>query len=92
MNNFNSSFAIFAALSSVPVAKLVKNNLLEFSRSQKRWLEFFDEMVNKNNRSQYRKKIDDLVRSRDSGVPFLGLAITDLVFIHEGNPDFLDDG
>lgn len=92
LNNFNSSLALFASFSSVPVNKLVKHNQLEFSRSQRRWLEFFDEMINKNNRSQYRKKIGDLVRARDSGIPFLGLALSDLVFIHDGNPDFVEDG
>ncbi len=92
LNNFNSSLALFASFSSVPVQKLVKHGLLEFSRSQRRWLEFFDEMVNKQNRSQYRKKIMDLVRARESGIPFLGLALSDLVFIQDGNPDYVDEG
>ncbi len=93
LNNFNGAMACWAVFGSVPVKKLAKTpHGLEFSRSQRRWLEFFEEAMLKSNRSGYRKKIATVVAARESGVPFLGCAMSDLVFIADGNPDTLEEG
>ena len=64
LNNFNSCMALSGALSSVAVHKLLKRELLEFSRSQRRWFEFFSENYVEHNKKGYRKRMAELRKPR----------------------------
>lgn len=92
LNNFNCCFSINAAVQSVPLFKLMKHDLLEMTKSHKRWLDYFNDNFLSSNKKGYRKKISELVAKNESGVLFLGCSMADLVFIQDGNPDTLDGG
>lgn len=92
LNNFSACFALHGAFGSVPIVKLASKDALEFTRNHRRWLEYFEETMLKNNKAGYRRKLLKLVEAGDTCIPFLGMAKSDLVFLSDGNPDLLDGG
>lgn len=92
LSNFNAVMALSAALNSVPVRKLMRVDLLEVSRSHRRWLDFVDDSIVSRNMRGYRTKFSAAVEAREAAVPFMATHLGDLVFIHEGNPDTLEGG
>eukprot|EP01114_Cavostelium_apophysatum_P007694 TRINITY_DN1984_c0_g2_i1.p1 TRINITY_DN1984_c0_g2~~TRINITY_DN1984_c0_g2_i1.p1 ORF type:complete len:861 (-),score=245.93 TRINITY_DN1984_c0_g2_i1:206-2788(-) len=88
LNNYNAVMEILSALNCSAVHRLRQTWELLPPKS----VEVFDELVNlmdpEGNFANYR---DALKKARPPIVPYLGLTLTDLVFISEGNPDILPD-
>lgn len=87
IKNFNSLMAILAAFRSAPVHRLKRTFELVPSRNSSSLQEMTILMSSADNFSSYRQQIASIC---SSCIPFLGLCLTDLTFIHEGNPDFLE--
>lgn len=91
LNNFNTSYAIHAAFESSPVHRL-KKTWEQFSSDKKnRQLVLENETMStlfspKGNHSNYRKHLHTI---NPPVVPYLGVYLTDLTFIEDGNSDML---
>lgn len=83
INNFNSLMAIMCALNSSTISRL-KRTWDGLTRSQRTSLDHLRSITDhQRNYAVYRSKVR---QSNLPCLPFLGLYLTDLVFIDEGNP------
>ncbi|KAI9597042.1 ras guanine nucleotide exchange factor domain-containing protein [Syncephalis fuscata] len=88
LNNYNSLMAILAGLNSAPIHRL-KQTQEQVSTETTAVLDLLKARINQaNNFSTYRESLH-LIDS--PCVPFLGVYLTDLTFIDDGNPDKLSD-
>ncbi|KAL1915665.1 uncharacterized protein VTP21DRAFT_6424 [Calcarisporiella thermophila] len=86
LNNFNTCVAIVAALDSSAVFRLRRTWELVNQRTQQTLQMLKRRMNSAKNFAEYR----ELLRvSEPPCVPFLGVYLTDLTFISDGNPDML---
>ena len=89
LSNFNGIMAVLAALSGSAVGRL-KKTWDAFSKTKKKELdELHSIMDTELNWSKYRTS---LLNAPPPKIPYLGLVLTDLVFIEDGNPDRLESG
>jgi len=90
LNNFNAVFEITAGLQQNPVYRLKKTWDLVKKEKDYKGFEDMQSLISKvGNYAQYR----DLLHNSDPPcIPYLGVYQTDLTFIQDGNPDYLDDG
>lgn len=88
LNNFNALTAIMAAMTSSPVRRLSKTWEL-VPKKYTTLIEQLDSLV--THHSNYDKYRKTLHRLDPPCVPFLGVYLTDLVFIEDGNKDKLND-
>jgi len=84
LNNFSSFLAIMSALDSTPVRRL-------------EWPKQFTDEVAENTKlmdseSSFKTYRETLAESKPPCIPYLGLILTDITFIHLGNPQHLPDG
>jgi len=90
LNNFNSATAIHAALESGPVHRLKKTWEQFNDKKNKNLITVYENMTvlfsPKGNSSNYRKHLHTI---NPPVVPYLGVYLTDLTFIEDGNNDFL---
>eukprot|EP01114_Cavostelium_apophysatum_P013255 TRINITY_DN3165_c0_g1_i1.p1 TRINITY_DN3165_c0_g1~~TRINITY_DN3165_c0_g1_i1.p1 ORF type:complete len:806 (+),score=184.24 TRINITY_DN3165_c0_g1_i1:117-2534(+) len=86
-NNFSSLFAVLAGLQLAPIYRL---NLIEkMSKQQQGAYENLLTLMNsKNSFKNYRTALQSAPPPK---IPYLGVHLTDLVFIDEGNPDMVED-
>eukprot|EP00300_Choanocystis_sp_HF-7_P017542 c19761_g1_i1.p1 GENE.c19761_g1_i1~~c19761_g1_i1.p1 ORF type:complete len:933 (-),score=266.29 c19761_g1_i1:98-2896(-) len=87
LQNYNSLKAVLAGLNMTPVYRLkhTKANLSKKALSQLQMLE--EKMSAQKSHKAYR----DVLRESDSPcIPFLGVNLTDLTFVGDGNPDFVE--
>ncbi|KAI9344901.1 ras guanine nucleotide exchange factor domain-containing protein [Obelidium mucronatum] len=84
--NFATVFSIVGALQSAPVHRLHQTWSLVDSQSLLALGELKAITASSKNFQTYR---DALLASSDLCIPYLGLVMTDLIFIHDGNPDRL---
>jgi len=88
LNNFNAVMEILSALNSSAVHRLKQTWDLLPAKS----LEVFENLVTlMNPEGNFNNFRDALRKSKPPVVPYLGLFLTDLVFITEGNPDTVPD-
>jgi len=89
INNFNSLMAISAGLNNSAIHRL-KFTMDDLPAGTKQeWQEIQDKMATDNNSRIYRER---LRQSTPPVMPYLGIYLTDITFIEDGNPDDLPSG
>ncbi|XP_033999296.1 rap guanine nucleotide exchange factor 1-like [Trematomus bernacchii] len=81
LNNFNSYLSILSALDSAPLRRL------EWGRGTTEALEEFSSLIDSS--SSFRIYRAALAEVAPPCIPYLGLILQDLTFVHLGNPDTL---
>ncbi|KAM4878114.1 rap guanine nucleotide exchange factor 1 isoform 4-T4 [Thomomys bottae] len=82
LNNFNSYLAILSALDSAPIRRL------EWQRQTSEGLAEYCTLIDSS--SSFRAYRAALSEVDPPCIPYLGLILQDLTFVHLGNPDFID--
>uniref|UniRef100_UPI0037E96D3A rap guanine nucleotide exchange factor 1-like n=1 Tax=Semicossyphus pulcher TaxID=241346 RepID=UPI0037E96D3A len=81
LNNFNSYLSILSALDSAPLRRL------DWQRSTSEALEEYSSLIDSS--SSFRAYRAALAEVEPPCIPYLGLILQDLTFVHLGNPDKL---
>ncbi|XP_054895099.1 rap guanine nucleotide exchange factor 1 [Poeciliopsis prolifica] len=81
LNNFNSYLSILSALDSAPLRRL------DWQRSTAESLEDLSSLIDSS--SSFRAYRAALAEAEPPCIPYLGLILQDLTFVHLGNPDTL---
>ncbi|XP_049435667.1 rap guanine nucleotide exchange factor 1-like isoform X2 [Epinephelus fuscoguttatus] len=81
LNNFNSYLSILSALDSAPLRRL------DWQRSTAEALEEFSSLIDSS--SSFRAYRAALAEVEPPCIPYLGLILQDLTFVHLGNPEML---
>nr|XP_002126176.3 rap guanine nucleotide exchange factor 1 [Ciona intestinalis] len=84
LNNFNSYLAVLSALDSAPVRRL------EWQRQTSEGLQEYCRLIDSS--SSFRTYREALAEATQPCIPYLGLILQDLTFIHLGNQDELAPG
>nr|XP_046188097.1 rap guanine nucleotide exchange factor 1-like isoform X3 [Oncorhynchus gorbuscha] len=82
LNNFNSYLAILSALDSAPIRRL------EWQKQTSEGLEEYCTLIDSS--SSFRAYRAALAYVEPPCIPYLGLILQDLTFVHLGNPDLID--
>ncbi|XP_060788322.1 rap guanine nucleotide exchange factor 1 [Neoarius graeffei] len=82
LNNFNSYLAILSALDSAPIRRL------EWQKQTSEGLEEYCTLIDSS--SSFRAYRAALADVEPPCIPYLGLILQDLTFVHLGNPDFIE--
>ncbi|KAJ8261384.1 hypothetical protein COCON_G00171070 [Conger conger] len=82
LNNFNSYLAILSALDSAPIRRL------EWQKQTAEGLEEYCMLIDSS--SSFRAYRAALADVEPPCIPYLGLILQDLTFVHLGNPDLID--
>ncbi|XP_058245871.1 rap guanine nucleotide exchange factor 1 isoform X4 [Hemibagrus wyckioides] len=80
LNNFNSYLAILSALDSAPIRRL------EWQKQTSEGLEEYCTLIDSS--SSFRAYRAALADVEPPCIPYLGLILQDLTFVHLGNPDY----
>ncbi|XP_041756350.2 rap guanine nucleotide exchange factor 1 isoform X2 [Coregonus clupeaformis] len=82
LNNFNSYLAILSALDSAPIRRL------EWQKTTSEGLEEYCTLIDSSSSFRaYRAALSDV---ESPCIPYLGLILQDLTFVHLGNPDLIN--
>ncbi|XP_026324252.1 guanine nucleotide-releasing factor 2 isoform X11 [Hyposmocoma kahamanoa] len=84
MNNFNSYLALVSALDSPPVRRLGWPRAIDDA--------LLDHCAIIDSSSSFRAYRLALAETQPPCIPYIGLVLQDLTFVHIGNPDLLQDG
>ena len=90
MCNFNSMTAIISGLESKEVYRLSKTWTLIPTSLMSTFNELKEFASHKKNYSVFRQEIKTLLDTDKPFVPYLGIYLTDLTFIEDGNKDMVD--
>uniref|UniRef100_A0A6Q2YEJ5 CRK SH3-binding GNRP n=1 Tax=Esox lucius TaxID=8010 RepID=A0A6Q2YEJ5_ESOLU len=82
LNNFNSYLAILSALDSAPIRRL------EWQKTTSEGLEEYCTLIDSS--SSFRAYRAALADVEPPCIPYLGLILQDLTFVHLGNPDHIN--
>ncbi|KAM9475372.1 rap guanine nucleotide exchange factor 1 isoform 1-T1 [Clarias gariepinus] len=82
LNNFNSYLAILSALDSAPIRRL------EWQKQTSEGLEEYCTLIDSS--SSFRAYRAALADVEPPCIPYLGLILQDLTFVHLGNPDYFN--
>uniref|UniRef100_A0A8C8SQ72 CRK SH3-binding GNRP n=1 Tax=Pelusios castaneus TaxID=367368 RepID=A0A8C8SQ72_9SAUR len=82
LNNFNSYLAILSALDSAPIRRL------EWQKQTSEGLAEYCTLIDSS--SSFRAYRAALAEVESPCIPYLGLILQDLTFVHLGNPDYID--
>ncbi|XP_036384086.1 LOW QUALITY PROTEIN: rap guanine nucleotide exchange factor 1b [Megalops cyprinoides] len=82
LNNFNSYLAILSALDSAPIRRL------EWQKQTSEGLEEYCTLIDSS--SSFRAYRAALADVEPPCIPYLGLILQDLTFVHLGNPELID--
>ncbi|XP_075159289.1 C3G guanyl-nucleotide exchange factor isoform X2 [Haematobia irritans] len=84
MHNYNSYLALLSALDSAPIRRL------EWNKSIKETLKNNCNIIDSSSSFRnYRKALEE---TSPPCIPYIGLVLQDLTFVHVGNPDYLKEG
>ncbi|XP_042564241.1 rap guanine nucleotide exchange factor 1 isoform X2 [Clupea harengus] len=83
LNNFNSYLAILSALDSAPIRRL------EWQKQTSEGLEEYCTLIDSS--SSFRAYRAALAEVEPPCIPYLGLILQDLTFVHLGNPDLIHE-
>ncbi|XP_033642954.1 rap guanine nucleotide exchange factor 1-like [Asterias rubens] len=83
LNNFNSYLAILSALDSAPIRRL------EWQKQTVEGLKEYCQLIDSS--SSFRTYRAALAEAEPPCIPYLGLILQDITFVHIGNPDHLPD-
>lgn len=84
INNYNSYLALLSALDSAPIRRL------EWHRTITEGLKEYCALIDSS--SSFRAYRQALAETNPPCIPYIGLVLQDLTFVHIGNPDTLQDG
>ncbi|XP_058442938.1 guanine nucleotide-releasing factor 2 isoform X6 [Malaya genurostris] len=84
INNYNSYLALLSALDSAPIRRL------EWHRTITEGLKEYCALIDSS--SSFRAYRQALAETNPPCIPYIGLVLQDLTFVHIGNPDLLSDG
>ncbi|CAH2005113.1 unnamed protein product [Acanthoscelides obtectus] len=84
INNFNSYLALLSALDSAPVRRL------EWQKQVQEGLKEYCALIDSS--SSFRAYRQALAETQPPCIPYIGLVLQDLTFVHIGNPNLLPDG
>ena len=84
LNSFNAVFEVVAGLEQCAVHRLKQTKQQLPAREQKQLEQMLALVSTDNNRKAYRQA---LRQARPPCIPYLGVYLTDLTFLEEGNPD-----
>lgn len=84
LNNFHSYLAILSALDSAPIRRL------DWQKNNVEALKDFCQLIDSS--SSFRAYRQTLAETRPPCIPYIGLILQDLTFIHVGNPDLDYEG
>ncbi|XP_076335350.1 rap guanine nucleotide exchange factor 1-like [Tachypleus tridentatus] len=84
LNNFNSYLAVLSALDSAPIRRL------EWQKNITEGLKEYCALIDSS--SSFRAYRQALAETEPPCIPYIGLILQDLTFVHIGNNDFLPDG
>ncbi|XP_072153257.1 guanine nucleotide-releasing factor 2 isoform X7 [Bemisia tabaci] len=84
MNNFNSYLALLSALDSAPIRRL------EWQKHITEGLKEYCALIDSS--SSFRAYRQALAETQPPCIPYIGLVLQDLTFVHIGNSDFLSEG
>ncbi|KAM7346903.1 C3G guanyl-nucleotide exchange factor isoform 3-T3 [Cochliomyia hominivorax] len=84
IHNYNSYLALLSALSSSPIRRL------EWNKSIKENIHNNCNIIDSS--SSFRNYRQALAEASPPCIPYIGLVLQDLTFVHVGNPDYLKDG
>lgn len=88
LHNFNAIMEFIAALQNAGVFRL-KETWARLDKKHKRaWDMLMARMSRDNNFKVFRESLRTV---SPPSIPYLGMFLTDLTFIEDGNPDYLDD-
>ncbi|MDP2434173.1 MAG: RasGEF domain-containing protein, partial [archaeon] len=91
LNNFHLLTAVYAGLESSPIVRL-KQTWAGISEKNRSRLKAIGEVLSAlKNYSKYREVVSKLRANRQSCLPYLGIYLRDLTFIHEGNATMVND-
>ncbi len=90
LNNLNTSMAVSSAFQSVPFHRLLKRDMVEIKLSAQRTLEQISSLM-KGNKAGYRRKMEGFLSSGEPAIPYLAVHLSDLTFLEDGNPNYVDD-
>lgn len=89
LNNFNAVFVCVSALHSASVNRLRKT-WEEVPKSSIKQLEEYDTLTSPN--GSFMVYREELHNANPPCIPYVGVYLSDLTFIEEGNQDFLENG
>eukprot|EP00026_Physarum_polycephalum_P003119 Phypoly_transcript_03128.p1 GENE.Phypoly_transcript_03128~~Phypoly_transcript_03128.p1 ORF type:complete len:830 (-),score=159.54 Phypoly_transcript_03128:70-2271(-) len=89
LGNFNAVFVFVSALHSASVNRLRKT-WEEVPRSSIKQLEEYDALTSPN--GSFMAYREELHNANPPCIPYVGVYLSDLTFIEEGNQDFLENG
>lgn len=84
INNYNSYLALLSALDSAPIRRL------EWHKTITEGLKEYCALIDSS--SSFRAYRQALAETSPPCIPYIGLVLQDLTFVHIGNPDYLQDG
>ncbi|XP_029162696.1 guanine nucleotide-releasing factor 2 isoform X9 [Nylanderia fulva] len=84
INNFNSYLALLSALDSAPIRRL------EWQKHITEGLKEYCALIDSS--SSFRAYRQALAETQPPCIPYIGLVLQDLTFVHIGNNDLLPDG
>ncbi|XP_023724311.1 guanine nucleotide-releasing factor 2 isoform X4 [Cryptotermes secundus] len=84
INNFNSYLALLSALDSAPIRRL------EWQKQITEGLKEYCALIDSS--SSFRAYRQALAETQPPCIPYIGLVLQDLTFVHIGNSDLLPDG
>ncbi|XP_041769671.1 guanine nucleotide-releasing factor 2 isoform X5 [Anopheles merus] len=84
INNYNSYLALLSALDSAPIRRL------EWHKTITEGLKEYCALIDSS--SSFRAYRQALAETNPPCIPYIGLVLQDLTFVHIGNPDLLPDG
>ncbi|ENN82026.1 hypothetical protein YQE_01601, partial [Dendroctonus ponderosae] len=84
INNFNSYLALLSALDSAPVQRL------EWQKHVQEGMNEYCALIDSS--SSFRAYRNALAETQPPCIPYIGLVLQDLTFVHIGNPNLLPNG
>ncbi|XP_067641660.1 guanine nucleotide-releasing factor 2 isoform X4 [Eurosta solidaginis] len=84
MNNYNSYLALLSALDSAPIRRL------EWHKTITQDIKEYCMLIDSS--SSFRAYRTTLAATSPPCIPYIGLVLQDLTFVHVGNPDYLKEG
>ena len=87
-NNFHGMMTVLASFNATPITRL-KSTWAELTESDTKILTELQEIMNyQGNYKNYRKILNDIPENTPA-LPYIGIFLTDLTFIYDGNPTYL---
>jgi len=84
--NYAGIMAVISALHSAPISRL-KLTKKEMNSKALKTVDVFMELM--SSESSFKRYREDLKSSNEPCVPFIGVTLSDLTFLEDGNPDFI---